>query len=114
MSAPSKGTLRSRVSLLLGLASACSLIIVIGVLFNLSLGIGSVLDTLEREELIQQTDESAVNRTQRNLRVDIKRLQQGAFRKMLRCDRLEGLLKCGNSLGFDGKSGRGHMAAMGT
>ena len=47
MNVPVKGTLRGRVSLLLGMASACSLIIVIGVLFNLSRNIRTVIGTLE-------------------------------------------------------------------
>ncbi len=49
-----KRTLRSRISLLLGMASACSLIIVIGVLLNLSRSISQVIDTLEQEEQTQQ------------------------------------------------------------
>ncbi len=49
-----RGTLRSRVSLLLGMASACSLIIVIGVLLNLSRNISSVVETLEQEQEIQR------------------------------------------------------------
>ncbi len=53
MTPQTRGTLRTRISLLLGMASAFSLIIVVGVLFNLSRNIGTVIDALEREEQIQ-------------------------------------------------------------
>jgi len=54
MSARSKGTLRTRVALLLGMASAFSLIVVLGVLFTLSRNIGGVVASLEQEEQIER------------------------------------------------------------
>jgi len=67
MSRPTRRTLRSQISLLLGMASACSLIIVIGVLISLSHDMGRVIEELEQEQQINETGNEISQRLMRNV-----------------------------------------------